>query len=109
MNTLSPKHIQEQLMKRSIVVLDVRSEEKFAQHHLEHDNAETINIPKQVIFAAAGTDQDVDMPFSKDTEVIVTCTTGNSAGKCAKILNDKGYRVTLLEGGMTAWNEAFKS
>ncbi|HLQ97547.1 MAG TPA: rhodanese-like domain-containing protein, partial [Candidatus Dormibacteraeota bacterium] len=38
-----------------------------------------------------------------------TCTTGNSAGKCADILEDKGYQVTVLEGGITAWNNADES
>lgn len=41
----------------------------------------------------------------KGREVVVTCTTGNSAAKCAKILDSLGYQVKILDGGLTAWNE----
>jgi rhodanese-related sulfurtransferase len=39
----------------------------------------------------------------KDKEIIVTCTTGNSATRCATILSEKDYHVVVLEGGITAW------
>lgn len=109
MNKQSPKQIKKKLAQRKMIVLDVRSEEKFAHNHLKHENADTINVPKQRIFDVAHTDQSIDMPFSKETEVIVTCTTGNSAGKCAEILANQGYRATVLQGGMTAWNQATKT
>lgn len=108
MNKISPKQFKEKLAEQTMLVLDVRSEDKFAQNHLKHKNADTLNVPKQRIFASADPQQSIDLPFSKETEVIITCTTGNSAGKCADILYEKGYQVTVLEGGMTAWNDEAK-
>ena len=43
--------------------------------------------------------------IDENKEIIVTCTTGNSAKKCATILEEKGYQVTVLEGGLMAWKE----
>lgn len=76
--------------------------------HLQHENADTLNVPKTTIFDSEQTEEQLDVPFSKDTDVVITCTTGNSATRCAHILADKGYNVRVLEGGMTAWNQAKK-
>lgn len=108
MNNISPKQFKQKLTEHKLIVLDVRSEDKFAHSHLEHNNADVINVPKQQIFALANPDESVDLPFSKETDVIVTCTTGNSARRCAEILTNKGYQVTVLDGGMTAWHEENK-
>src|SRR5699024_3358445 len=89
--------------------LDVRAEEKFAFNHITHHKADIVNIPKQRIFDVADNDEPIDLTFSKETEIVITCTTGNSAGKCADILEDKGYQVTVLEDGITAWNNADES
>ena len=97
------------LDNHKVCVLDVRAEEKFAFNHITHQNADMVNIPKQRIFDVADNEEPIDLPFSKKTEVVITCTTGNSASKCADILEDKGYQVTVLEGGITAWNNADKT
>ncbi|WP_347815353.1 rhodanese-like domain-containing protein [Cytobacillus oceanisediminis] len=39
----------------------------------------------------------------KEKEIIVACTTGNSAAGCAAILTE-----IVLEGGITAWKEFIK-
>jgi len=106
MKKISPKQLKEKLHADQVAILDVRSEEKFQMGHLKHKNAENIHVPKADIFALEETDENVDMPFSPNTEVIITCTTGNSARRCTKILSDKGYNAVLLEDGMTAWNKS---
>lgn len=104
MKKITPKDLKEKLDVGKATILDIRSKETFALHALEHNNANKINIPKYTIFSLENTNSEVDLPFSKDTEVFITCTTGNSAENCASILSDKGYNVTVLEGGMAAWN-----
>jgi len=103
---ITPQQLKEKLNIDKVKVLDVRSEEKFNKGHLKHPNAENIHIPKTEIFALEESDDQTDLPITADEEIIVTCTTGNSAARCTKILTEKGYRVTLLEGGMTAWNDS---
>lgn len=97
-NKISPKELEEQLRTRKPFVLDVRAEDKFQEYHVEN----SYNIHKSAIFE---NQEDVLSTLPKDREIIVTCTTGNSAAKCAKILAEKNYQVTLLEGGITAWKE----
>src|SRR5699024_12250361 len=108
MKKITPQQLLEKLNENKVSVLDVRSKEKFELGYLKHKNSENIHVFKTDIFDLEESDTHVDLPFSQDTEVIVTCTTGNSATRCTKILAEKGYNVTLLEGGMTAWNKDIK-
>jgi molybdopterin/thiamine biosynthesis adenylyltransferase/rhodanese-related sulfurtransferase len=39
----------------------------------------------------------------KDREVLVHCKLGGRSSQAAQVLADAGYRVTNLEGGITAW------
>lgn len=93
-DTLNTKHIN---------ILDVRSEEKYGERHITHSNVTCINIPKANIFNMKESDFTLPDSLSKEDEIIVTCTTGNSATKCATILSKKGYNVTVLDGGITSW------
>lgn len=101
MKTILPKELNEKLKLEEVFILDVRAEEKFAQEHI----ANSINLPKTYIFDLQEQNIESIANLPKDKEIIVTCTTGNSAKKCANILSEKGYQVTVLEGGLTAWKE----
>lgn len=105
MRRITAQQLKKKLTKDKVKILDVRSEEKFKIDHLNHQNAENIHIPKTEIFSMEETNEKVDLPITTDEEIIVTCTSGNSASRCTKILREKGYHVTLLEGGMTAWHK----
>jgi len=105
MKKITPQELQNKLNNNKVAILDVRSKVKFELGRLKHENAENINILKTEIFSLEESQKEIDIPFSRDTEVIVTCTSGNSASRCTKILAEKGYNVTLLEGGMIAWNK----
>ena len=96
---ITPKELHERLQsKEKLVLLDVRAEEKFNEFHIK----ESQNIPKTVIFQL-GEKEVAPLSLPKGQEIIVTCTTGNSAAKCAAILDNYDYDVTLLDGGLTAW------
>ncbi|HLQ73579.1 MAG TPA: rhodanese-like domain-containing protein [Bacillota bacterium] len=105
MKTISPIDLLKKLEEGKVTILDVRSEEKFALGKLRHNNAKLVNIFKEDIFNLA-VHENIQLP--KNEEVIVTCTTGNSATKCTRILMEHGYDVTLLEGGMVQWNQDTK-
>lgn len=83
-----------------IMLLDVRAEEKYKDYHIEEKSIKNINIPKNFIFENNG---ESIQALPKDKEIIVACTTGNSATKCANILSEKDYDVVVLDGGVTAW------
>lgn len=84
-----------------IMILDVRAKEKYETYHIEG----ATNIPKTTIFGLEEEGLGKNLELPKDKEIVVTCTTGNSARKCAEILASKDYKVTVLDGGLTAWKE----
>ncbi|MBY0120456.1 rhodanese-like domain-containing protein [Bacillus sp. S/N-304-OC-R1] len=107
MRTITPAELADKLAKNEeVTVLDVRSPEKYNSYHIESEHIHSLNIEKTAIFALHDDNnygKISSLPMNK--EIIVTCTTGNSARKCADILSAKGYEVTLLSGGITAWKE----
>jgi rhodanese-related sulfurtransferase len=106
MKTILPKELREKVETNDeICILDVRAEEKYENEHIEGGNIQSSNIPKSHIFNLDDDNADIISTLPKNKEIIVTCTTGNSARKCASILSEKNYNVTLLEGGITAWKE----
>ncbi|WP_396954070.1 rhodanese-like domain-containing protein [Neobacillus niacini] len=107
---ITPKELHERLKRNEkVFLLDVRAEEKFQAEHISAPQMESLNIPKTIIFEAEETKEDAKLSLSKEDEIIVTCTTGNSAAKCANILSSLDYKVKVLDGGLTAWKEYQKS
>jgi rhodanese-related sulfurtransferase len=104
---VSPKELDEKLQgNEQVILLDVRAEEKYNDFHIKNPNLQSVNIPKTIIFELEEKGMaDALNKLPKDREVVVTCTTGNSAAKCAGILDGLGYQVKLLDGGITAWKE----
>jgi rhodanese-related sulfurtransferase len=104
---ITPKELFKKMQgDEKIIMLDVRAEDKFKDFHIVDPQVEVLNLPKTVIFED---EEKVSSTLPKDKNMIVTCTTGNSAAKCADILNRLGYKVTILEGGLTAWKEYRKA
>ena len=104
---ISPNELQDRIAgEEKVVVLDVRAEEKYNHFHIESSQVVSFNIPKTDIFELEDGAELSALP--KDRRIVVTCTTGNSAEKCAKILDSLGYQVEVLEGGLTAWKETRK-
>jgi rhodanese-related sulfurtransferase len=103
---ITSKELFEKINKEDkVFLLDVRSEEKFNEFHIEGPGCNTRNVPKTAIFEGGGAIASI--PTGE--EVVVTCTTGNSATKCAAILSEKNDNVLVLEGGITAWKEYLKT
>ena len=47
-----------------------------------------------------------NVPFSKDEAVVLYCGSGNSCGRIAGVLRERGYNAVALDGGYKAWVEA---
>ena len=104
LNIISPQQLQQRMLEEiQVFILDVRAADKYDIDHIEGSSIESINIPKTIIFENESSDSVANLP--KDQEIIVTCTTGNSARKCAAILKEKNFNVTVLNGGITAWKK----
>lgn len=103
------KLLQKMNEGEKLILLDVRAEEKYNDYHIEGKHIESLNINKSKIFALETNDENSVKSLPKNEQIIVTCTTGNSATKCANILAKKEYDVVVLEGGVTAWKEYLKT
>jgi rhodanese-related sulfurtransferase len=103
---ISPEKLYEKMKdQEKILLLDVRTEGKYNEFHIKDTSIENLNIPKTNIFNIAENKEAAINTLPKEKEIIVTCTTGNSATKCATILSEREYDVVVLEGGITAWKK----
>ncbi len=83
----------------SIVVLDVRTEEEY--------QSETGHIADALLIPVQELEERVDElePFTS-RPVLVYCRSGNRSRTASDLLTAQGFNVTMMEGGITAWNEA---
>jgi rhodanese-related sulfurtransferase len=79
---------------RDSLIIDVR---KFPD-----DN----RIPGSVRYDPAGLENGENVPFTPEREVVLYCGSGNSCGRIAAALRERGYNALALEGGYKAWVEA---
>lgn len=84
----------------SVVVLDVRTPQEFAEGHLRRAVAIDINDSS---FLSTALER---LPMEKT--IAVYCRSGRRSAKAAALLAAKGYIVVNLDGGIIAWNKAGK-
>ncbi|MEH7380967.1 rhodanese-like domain-containing protein [Bacillus sp. JJ1533] len=107
---ITPEELYQKMNeKEKVVLLDVRAEDKYNDFHIEGPNIESQNIHKTEFFKLEEDKNEMIDSLPKEKEIVVTCTTGNSATKCANILSEHEYKVAVLEGGITAWKEYLKT
>lgn len=110
LRTITPADLYQKITSQEkVVLLDVRAEEKYNDYHIEGTNVESLNVIKSEIFNLDEIKHEGIQSLPKAQEIVVTCTTGNSASKCANILSSQNYDVLVLEGGITAWKEYLQS
>ena len=77
-------------------VLDVREPREFRRSHI----AEAQSVPLSTLLAGG-------LALSADRPVVLVCQTGRRSRRAAAVLRDLGFNdVTLLDGGMQAWEAA---
>ncbi|MCP4502874.1 MAG: FAD-dependent oxidoreductase [Deltaproteobacteria bacterium] len=86
----------EDLADTPALLVDVRTEEEFAEGHLEA----SVNIPLNVLRVRAG-----ELP--SDREIWLICAAGQRAYNGIRMLRQMGLNVRNLPGGLTTY-EAFK-
>ncbi|CDQ39263.1 MULTISPECIES: rhodanese-like domain-containing protein [Virgibacillus] len=96
MNTiqeLSPQEVEEKLENdKNIEVIDVREDEEVAQGKIEQAK----HIPLQEIPEAVN-------KLDKSKDYVMVCRSGRRSMKAASFLQDNGYRVYNMAGGMLEW------
>jgi len=79
------------------IVVDVRTPEEFAEGHLD----KAINIDVK-----AGDFETKSGGLDKKKTLFVYCLAGTRSKRAALSLQQRGYKVIALRGGITAWQES---
>jgi rhodanese-related sulfurtransferase len=87
-----------ELIDQGAFVLDVRSEEPFAEAHIPGAwNAPLLDLPGRVW----------ELPEDKDNPILTVCQRGNLSLSAVLYLKSLGYRSAWsVTGGTNAWREA---
>ncbi len=94
--TINPKEAKERLeADESILLIDVRTPEEFAQSHIPN----SISIPLNRIEADIG-----KVAQDKNAEMIVYCLSGRRAAAACSQLTAMGYRNVSNMGGIQSWH-----
>lgn len=94
---ISPAQVREQVAAeaQSLVILDVRSEEEYADGHVPG----ALHIPHDELAARL-----TELETSKDKPIVVYCRSGKRAAKALTILHEAGFtRLLHLTGDMPGW------
>jgi glyoxylase-like metal-dependent hydrolase (beta-lactamase superfamily II) len=85
-------------------ILDVRNTEEFTDWKIESHTMKSVNVP---YFNFLEEDESNYKDLPKDRDIIVVCAKGGSAQFVAELLADRGYKTSVLEGGMLAWSQFY--
>ncbi|WP_080875070.1 rhodanese-like domain-containing protein [Oceanobacillus timonensis] len=92
MKKYSPKEVDSIKEKDHIQLIDVREDEEVAQGMIEN----ALHIP-------LGEIQDAYTDLDKDKEYIMICRSGRRSYNAAAFLQEQGFNVANMSGGMLEW------
>jgi rhodanese-related sulfurtransferase len=91
--TITTDELQKKLENgEELHLVDVREDEEVAEGM----------IPQAIHIKMGDIPESTDR-FDKDKEYIVICRSGGRSGNVCHFLQDQGYKVVNMEGGMLAW------
>lgn len=92
---ITPQEVAERLNKgEALTMLDVREPGEWMEGHVAGAN----HIPLG----------ELDVRYEEldqAQEIIVICRSGNRSGKACELLNEKGFKVVNMTGGLNAWTD----
>jgi len=89
-----------------VFVLDVRSEEDFAEWRIDGENVEIVNYPYFGLLD--GIPEDLREQLPDDQTITVLCAKGGSSELVAEYVEDAGYDAEHLERGMKGWARVYE-
>ncbi len=97
MKELSTKEVQELLKNDELNIIDVREDDEVA--------AGMIPDAKHIPLGSIESRMD---ELEKSKEYIMVCRSGGRSGRAAQILENQGFKVINMTGGMMAWEGEVK-
>ena len=104
--SIDAKQLHNKLESGDTIVLDVRGAAAYSDWHIQHKNANMLNIQTSKL-KAEGPEAYPEIP--KDKEVVVICAAGNASKEASQILSEHGYHPVNVKGGMSSWSEYYYS
>ncbi|MBL6987029.1 MAG: rhodanese-like domain-containing protein [Methylobacter sp.] len=96
-DTVSPKEASVMQSKNKAVIVDVREDDEWNEHHIHG----AIHIPLNQL-----TDRLAELEPYKNSPVITQCRSGNRSAKAQLALNSAGFsKVYNMNGGIQAWDD----
>jgi rhodanese-related sulfurtransferase len=89
---VTPLEVEELMNKDNVVIIDVREDEEVAQGMIEKAK----HIPLGDIPEAAP-------KLDKSKDYILVCRSGGRSMNASKYLDEQGFKVTNMQGGMLSW------
>ncbi|AXI00846.1 MBL fold metallo-hydrolase [Sporosarcina sp. PTS2304] len=103
MRTVQAGEVAKKVMaKQSLFILDVRNQDSFEDWKIEGEQVRHLNVPYFELLDGA---EGIADQLPKDQEILVVCAKEGSSIMVAEILEEEGYDVAYLAGGMKAWSE----
>lgn len=97
-NTITPEELQEKLARgEKVNIVDVR----------EDDEVAAGMIPGAIHIMLAEVPISLDK-FKKDEEYILVCRSGSRSQMGCEFLDERGYKVVNMVGGMSKWTGELK-
>ncbi|WP_337019589.1 rhodanese-like domain-containing protein [Oceanobacillus massiliensis] len=89
---ISPNEVEQMMNQENIVVIDVREDEEVAQGKIKQaKHIKLGNIPEAV------------SELDKDKEYIMVCRSGARSMKASMFMDEQGFKVLNMKGGMLNW------
>ena len=89
----------------NIFILDVRTPQEYEAWKLSYENHQSPKlIPVDRLFM---NDPNLLKEIPKDQEIVTLCAHGNRSMMAARLLNQLGYNVKSVRGGMAGWNKVY--
>lgn len=100
MKTYHPQQWKESLQKeKNAVILDVRTQEEFDEHHIPGAQLADVQNPQEFISQISA--------YDKNKNYFVYCGTGRRSNQACQVLEFNGFKnVINLKGGLESWLEA---
>ncbi|WP_087972778.1 rhodanese-like domain-containing protein [Oceanobacillus rekensis] len=89
---VTPLEVEEMMNKDNIVVIDVREDEEVAQGMIE--KAKHIRL---------GDIPEAAPELDKSKDYILVCRSGGRSMKASQYLDEQGFKVINMQGGMLNW------
>lgn len=101
--TITPHDLYRRMkLGHNVIIVDIRSQREYANGHIPGATYYPIEL-----FDAKALIHKACVPFPDKPTIYITCANGSKSRDACQRLADEGYEyITLLQGGMKAWNTA---